>query len=326
MSNQSSLLDFISYVKEKKKEGQFRDLSWELIPDNLYNLYQIHAIDRNYAVYILKILFHETEEKWNTIKERNTIIKYVVEISKKDEALRTFLEGIFLTEWRYDVRLEALLFLIKYFTKTAKKLYDFRRDQDGDGFLYYVLRKFKTSKLLPFVQIIDDPLFKIYILNKSTLDYGFYYNFSKNKIIRYRDSKSFIQISKGKQKLTRFKTLKLFSNKEILTLPVKSFVLESGRPRTWIHDLNDKNPQLIFYEQKIENGMIIYFTIKEIFMKEFITSLKKEFGLKDKDFKYSLLKTQTIYLYLILEIKKINLYMRYFLSHYKKRAEDERNE
>ena len=322
---QKTLTDFERIIKKKLQEDEkYQGLKWELTSENICELLKARAIDRNYAIYLLKTIFYGTTEDWKSIEERLELIKYTVEISKKNEELAQFLESIYLTEYHYQVRLDALLYLSEHFPKRANKIFKFsggKRTGFREGFIYYIFNKYGTSKLLPLCHAIDDPLMKIFISNKDNLGWGFYYNIGK-KWIANRNKQSIILINPHKDnKLKRFKTIKTLSNKEILKLPVRSFVSVRYRRDNqrfswiWKFDEEKKNPQIVFFEEKSKIAKF-YYTMSKKFFKEFIENLKKELSLEDNDFKYVLAKTMTIYYYLILEIKKINLYMKYHLSRY----------
>jgi len=323
LTQQLSLEDFNRKIMKKE------DITLRPNPYSVYNCFLEHIINRDYAVLILKHLFYNIENTWSTINKRNKILEYLDKISKKDKEYLEFLEEVFITEFHYQVRLDALLLMSKSFPERAKDLFEYSLEREQDGLIPYSLRKFPSEKLLPLAEILDELLLEIFIVNKSILGYEYYYNFQK-KSISYRGHSayghSFIQIN-TKKRFKRSTKIKDTSYDELIDLPIKHFtwsghkLYHNIRKIYYKTDKEQTYPVHIVYEEKADTSILYFATTPNII--DLFKSLSERYSLTSQDFKFKIVKTQTTYLYLILEIKKIKLYMRERLSLYEVLSEDE---
>lgn len=228
-----------------------KKVEWELTPVNIYQYYQEKKIDRCYALSLLEVFYYRDKyPSMNEIDKINLIMDYIVSISRKNKKLKALLEEMFITEFWYQIKFNALSHLCEHFPRKAKALY--RYSLENEKCIPFILRRLPRQKLESLEKILEiDPLLLLYIKLKDVLYATAYFNFNKFKRGIYDKLRQLIiipmvhhisdTISKEVptyyhiKKLTRFKRIRQLSAKELLELsPVKNF---------------NSDPQLILLER-----------------------------------------------------------------------------
>lgn len=270
-------------------------------------------IDRELALSALSEQYSNMENQWE-YKKLNDLIDKICYVSNKEEKIE-FLTDLFLTEFHYIVRFNLLGHFIKTDKERAKEVFKFamrRNHKNITSFMNYILVKKTTSELEPMIDLLDDPLLKLYALNKSSLGYHFFYDF-KRKRIGSRNNESFIDI-RSKRKLKTYKTIRIYANEDLLEQPIEHYRLCQDRKAHFHYekDPEKKKAFLVLLEKEFERDTRV-FCIKQKLVESLVNTFINHLKVKEK-IVWNLIHTQTTYYYLLLEINELDLYLKYRLD------------
>ncbi len=115
---------------------------WKNSPKDIFDAIINEQIDTNTGIFILKELFYCKKDEFLNIGKKKDCIKYIVQLSKKDNKLYLFLEECFIVEFWYPIRLKSLYYIWRYFPKKAIIIFNaISKWENYDSFLKYVLER-----------------------------------------------------------------------------------------------------------------------------------------------------------------------------------------
>jgi len=301
IKKQKSLIDYL--------EKQIPPNKWRLNPDRILNGYNNKEIDKETALYMLETLFYEADDKWAKISFRKECLKAIVKLSRKDKKLRRLLEEIFITEYWYPLRLQALSLIHRHYTQLSVKLFNYIHE--NTSLIQYGLREWHIESISFLKDLIKDPLVLFYlVIKKVTKDFSEYLSIEDRKI-KINGNDFYIGITK---RFRRSALINELTPQDILETEAKYFVYSRREKDGIIYEVDkeERYAQFCIHIIETEKYKVNYCIPQKILLAIF-QAIKEVFSISE----FTIRIEKTSIYYLIIDIEEIEVFLKYRLGGYR---------